>query len=333
MSAVALAARLLVAAVLAVAGAAKLADREGSGRAVREFGVPERFAGPLGLLLPLAELGIAAALLPGASARAAAAAAALLFLIFALAVGTMLVRGRRPDCHCFGRLHSVPVGWRVLLRNGALAGLALLVAWQPAAEPGWIEFGAGGFAALIVGQAWVALELLRRHGRALRRIEELEEGLAGPGPLEVGAEAPPFVLPDLDGGSVALESLLPESGRLVLLFSDPGCGACDRVLGEAQQEDARIVVISSGTRSEVPAKALRYGLNTVLLDDGREVSSLYGVVAVPTALLVDGDGRIAADPVVGAPEVIELIEAAGREQPDRRIEEAIDPVLAAVGAA
>jgi uncharacterized membrane protein YphA (DoxX/SURF4 family) len=47
-------ARLLLAGVFLVAGAAKLRDRDGSQRAVVEFGLPSALAAPLGLLLPLA---------------------------------------------------------------------------------------------------------------------------------------------------------------------------------------------------------------------------------------------------------------------------------------
>jgi uncharacterized membrane protein YphA (DoxX/SURF4 family) len=54
-----LVARLLLALVFAVAGVAKLADREGSRRAIVDFGVPSALAAPLGLL-SLAELAVAA---------------------------------------------------------------------------------------------------------------------------------------------------------------------------------------------------------------------------------------------------------------------------------
>ena len=55
--------RLLLALVFATAGVAKLADRAGSRRAIIDFGVPAFLAAPLGILLPLAELLVAAALL------------------------------------------------------------------------------------------------------------------------------------------------------------------------------------------------------------------------------------------------------------------------------
>ncbi len=122
--------RLLLAAVLGVAGIAKLLDREGSRRALLDFGVPARLARQAAIMLPLVELGAAAALVPNASGRWGAIAALVLLGTFSVAIGAALVRGRRPSCHCFGRLHSAPAGWPTLLRNaglGALAGAVVLL--------------------------------------------------------------------------------------------------------------------------------------------------------------------------------------------------------------
>ena len=41
--------------------------------------------------------------------------------LFLIAVGVAMIRGRKPDCHCFGQLHSAPVGWPTLIRNCVLA--------------------------------------------------------------------------------------------------------------------------------------------------------------------------------------------------------------------
>jgi len=68
MSIVLLIARLLLAVVFVVAGISKLADREGSRQAMTNFGIPAALAASFGLLLPLVELAVAAALLPGATA-------------------------------------------------------------------------------------------------------------------------------------------------------------------------------------------------------------------------------------------------------------------------
>jgi uncharacterized membrane protein YphA (DoxX/SURF4 family) len=82
MPVVLLVARLLLAAVFAVAALTKLADLSGSRQAMRNFGVPERLAVPLGTLLPIAELAIAITLVPAVSARWTALGALLLLLLF-----------------------------------------------------------------------------------------------------------------------------------------------------------------------------------------------------------------------------------------------------------
>ena len=69
-----LVARVLLVAVFGVAGVTKLADRAGSKQALVDFGVPASLAAPLGVLLPLAELAVAAALIPTSTAWCSLAA-------------------------------------------------------------------------------------------------------------------------------------------------------------------------------------------------------------------------------------------------------------------
>jgi hypothetical protein len=47
-----------------------------------------------------------------------------LLLLFVVGMGITLLRGPRPACHCFGRLHSAPVGGPTLVRNAVLAIVA-----------------------------------------------------------------------------------------------------------------------------------------------------------------------------------------------------------------
>src|SRR5690242_4358466 len=120
-------ARLLLAAVFLVAGIAKFADLAGSRQALRDFGVPAQLSTPLGTLLPLAELAVAVALLLPITAWWGALGALALLLLFVVGIGYNLVRGRHPDCHCFGQLHSAPAGWLTLIRNLVLATVAGVV--------------------------------------------------------------------------------------------------------------------------------------------------------------------------------------------------------------
>src|SRR3990172_9175852 len=116
--------QVALAAVFVTAASTKLADREGSRRAMTEFGVPGRFVGPLAVLLPLVELATAAALVPDPTARWGAGVSLALLLAFSAAIALNLGRGRAPDCHCFGRLHSAPVSWWTVGRNLLLAPAA-----------------------------------------------------------------------------------------------------------------------------------------------------------------------------------------------------------------
>jgi hypothetical protein len=77
---------------------------------------------------------VAAALLVPASAWWSALAAIALLLAFVAAISASLARGRAPDCHCFGQVHSAPPGRGTLLRNTCLAALGgVAVAAGPAA--------------------------------------------------------------------------------------------------------------------------------------------------------------------------------------------------------
>ena len=251
MSAALLVARLVLAAVFAVAGAAKLATSRAAAGRSRHSGVPAGLAGVVGVALPLAELAVAVLLLPEATAWWGALGALVLLLLFCAAIGVSLARGRAPDCHCFGQLHSAPAGRSTLVRNGALAAVALfvLVAGFDDAGPGALEWigdlegselialvaGAVGVLA-VVACAALALRLLRAHGRMLLRLDELEErlrmaGIDLPDPdayqLEesplAGEPAPPFALPALDGSTVSLEDLL-EAGRRCWCSRTPAAG-------------------------------------------------------------------------------------------------------------
>src|SRR5215210_1298589 len=129
MDAALLIARLVLGSLFTLAGVAKLSDLKGSRKAIIDFGLPTGLASPLALLLPLAELGVAAALIPASSAWWGAMGALGLLLLFVVGISINLARGRRPDCHCFGQLHSAPAGWKTLARNGVLVVVAGFVFW------------------------------------------------------------------------------------------------------------------------------------------------------------------------------------------------------------
>ena len=120
--------RLVLAAVLMVSGGAKLADLGGSRAAAGDLGVPPRMAPAVGTALPIVEIALAALLVVTPTGRAAAAGAAVLFAAFTAGVASNLARGRRPPCHCFGRLSSSPISGATVVRNLVLLAAAVTVA-------------------------------------------------------------------------------------------------------------------------------------------------------------------------------------------------------------
>lgn len=335
-------ARLLLAAVFVVAGVAKLADREGSRRAVAGFGVPAGLAAPLGVLLPVAELVVAAALIPTSTAFWGAVGALVLLLLFVAGIGANLARGRRPDCHCFGQLHSSPAGWSTLARNGALAAIAALVVWQGlegevgpsvvdwigALSTAQLYILAGGTVvlALLAAQWFFLFGVLRQNGRLLARLNAVEDRLAAAGlapsengahrtsGLPVGSSAPAFALEDLGGEEVTLDGLRVRGKPVMLLFTDPSCEPCMELLpdvGRWQQQYAgklTIALVGRGSVEENSAEVSEHGVENVLLQEDWEVADAYEVDATPGAVVVSPEGIIGS-PVAQGPDEVEALVA------------------------
>jgi len=108
--------------------------------------LPDYAARPVSIILPFAELAVAAGLLINISPWAELSAAALLGL-FAAAMAVNVARGRREiDCGCFSTsLKQVVSGWTVS-RNCVLAMAALLVSREPGGPLSWAA----------LGEVWVA---------------------------------------------------------------------------------------------------------------------------------------------------------------------------------
>jgi thiol-disulfide isomerase/thioredoxin len=309
-------ARLLLAVVFAVAGGAKLADRAGTRRAVVDFGAPELLARPLALLLPLAELAVAALLLPATTAPAGAVGSLALLVLFSTAIAINLARGRTPDCHCFGQLHSAPAGWTTVARNGllaAVAGLALAgsldgpdrsaLAWigrLAGAELLALAVAVAAIALLVVG-GLAFLSLLRSYGRVLVRLERVEARLVEAGFQLEEPEAPPEL--GLKPGTPApafagLDDLLAPGLPVLLLFTSPRCGPCQTLLPQAaawQRDHAdtlTVAFVSDGTVDEARAEAEEFELEHVVHGEGREVYDAFQASGTPSAVLIASDGTI-----------------------------------------
>jgi uncharacterized membrane protein YphA (DoxX/SURF4 family)/thiol-disulfide isomerase/thioredoxin len=320
------AARIVLVGVFALAGAAKLADRAGTRRALGDFGVPDPLTTPFAVLLPLCEVATAMALAFGASARAGAAAALVLLVVFSAAIAANLARGERPDCRCFGQVHSTPIGSHTLLRNGVLAGVAVaVVAWGPGSGPGrivgWlgdrsaaeaVGLAAGAVLFLLVAlEGWFIVQLTRQQGRLLLRLDALE-GLGDQPGLPLGSDAPSFSLPTLAGAPRTLSDLLAGGLPLLAVFTEPNCGPCRALLPEIGRwqadyaETLRVVVISGGDAALNRERARVHHLTDVLRGD-QPTSDAYRINDTPAAVVIDPDGRVASPVATGADPIRRLV--------------------------
>jgi len=117
---------------------------------------------------------------------------------------------------------------------------------------------------------------------------------------EVGSYAPPFVLRDLEGKTVSLESL---KGKVILLnFWATYCVPCKtempsmNALYEALKDKGFLVIAVSIDTSEKPVKSFVSGKRLrfpVVLDRDKEVFfDAYAVLGLPTSFLIDRNGII-----------------------------------------
>jgi peroxiredoxin len=174
----------------------------------------------------------------------------------------------------------------------------------------------------IVG-CYVIYQLLLQNGRLLLRLEALEQRFATsgstaapaspePSGLPVGAVLFDFELPDLAGGQVTLSQW--RGRRVLLIFFDPNCSFCRQMLRDlatlpADPTDGAPVPLVLTTGDAVQNRALmaEYGVRCrVLLQENREVASLYQVHGTPMGYLVDAQGRTASPLAVGGQAVLSL---------------------------
>jgi uncharacterized membrane protein YphA (DoxX/SURF4 family)/thiol-disulfide isomerase/thioredoxin len=320
-SALLISARCVLAAVFGMAALGKLLDLDGSRRALEEFGLPRRVARLGGAVLPLAELVVAVLLLIRPTARAGAAAAAILLLAFIGGVARAMASGRAPDCHCFGQIHSEPAGVPTLIRNAALAAVAIVIV---VAGPGpsvesldRIQAALAVSAALAAVFALAVAALWGDRRRLERDLDALRSARARPG-LPSGAEAPEFALTPIRGAAPSLADLRRARRPTVLVFVSTNCGPCLELLPmlarwrESLEGVVTLATIFAGDRPEVERLCEAHDLAALAQRDN-ETFELYELRATPSAVLIDLDGTVAGAPAEGVAAIEALVRVATAE--------------------
>ena len=334
--------RLFLFAIFALAGVGKLLDLKGSEKAVKAFGTPEEFAKFFAVALPFAEIVFAVCLLFVETSWLGAIGALILLLTFIGGMIWQLAQGNAPDCHCFGAIHSEPVSRKSLIRNVVFAVLAFSLIlsgrnYQGANIFESANYSEGNSMVLITGLATVGLlavvvfylkKISEQQTQIMRRIEILEvtaldggrevlrEDVKPPTTgLPIGAPAPDFILPDINGKQISFENLLMQSKPMIFLFVSPTCKPCAGLLPEIETWQAELkgklnfIFVSSGIVKDNLDKFAGNTLKQVLLQNDREVALKFGAEWTPAAVLVNNDGTIASRAAVGDKAIRELIEA------------------------
>jgi hypothetical protein len=310
-----LAARFALIVVFGSAGAAKLADHARASDTLEEFGVPVRLARATGVLLPLAELAVAASLLFTSSAVAGAAGALVLLTSFSAAIAFNLAAGRSPDCHCFGQRRSSPIGAHSLTRNAVLGALSAAILWRgPGIGLGSAAAGVGALsaaervglaAAMLLGlvvaiQGWFIFGLLRQQGRMLLRLEVMESTFEEAGGMAHRPPAADFTLRSTSGASMSLPELLSDGRPALLVFTSSGCRPCTALypeIGRWQRDYGGVLTVAVLARGDAAVNQNRAAdarMVRVLIDHDGMVARAYGGIPTPSGVLVAPDGRLSA---------------------------------------
>ncbi|MGI9145990.1 MAG: redoxin domain-containing protein, partial [Chloroflexota bacterium] len=134
-------------------------------------------------------------------------------------------------------------------------------------------------------------------------------GAAG---LALGATAPAFELPDLDGARVSLAQF--HGQRILLMFFNPACGFCTQMapgLAALPTDGAGgrpvPLVVSTGDAQHNRDLVRQHGIRgTVLLQQGMEIASAYQASGTPMGYLLDEHGTVASELTVGAKALLAL---------------------------
>ena len=332
--------RLGLAAMFAAAGLAKLGDVEGTNEMLAGFGVPARWVPSAAAVLAATEILAASALVLPLPWRLSGLAALIPLVVFTGAIAVNLMRGRRPNCNCFGQLQSAPIGIETLVRNVVLVGLASFVVLT-SLERADVErdFGltrvefvlahlAGAGWVMTIAVAILLVGALRQQSAMAKRLAErtsdgraLLQSAPGKG-LPVGSLAPAFRLIDSTGAYTTLDDLLRPARPLLLLFTNANCLPCTAMAPEVaiwereHSQRLRIVRIAHGRGSDND-----HGV--ALLQVEREVSDLYQCWGTPGAILIRPDGTVGSRLAQGVQEIRALVATALQQ----RVSEALHTPL------
>jgi uncharacterized membrane protein YphA (DoxX/SURF4 family) len=174
----------VIALVFLHAGISKLLARDEFRGVLANYRIlPEALLAPFAVLLPIAELAAGAGVLSALTRSHAAVLACALLLIYALAMGINLARGRRDiDCGCFrSALKQTISGWLIWRNLVLAAAAAALLLPQAARTTGVLDYVTAGAGGVMLFLCCYALGVLTR-----RPMTRYDAAFAKPGAARSG---------------------------------------------------------------------------------------------------------------------------------------------------
>lgn len=352
---------MLLSFVFALSGAAKLLDLPGTRSALISLRIPARPLHPaIAVAVPVLELVAAAALWVPVRwvAIAGAGLALVLMLAFTAVIAGALRRGDAVSCSCFGTLGSPEVTSGTLVRNVLLSAIAVV-----AGGAAWLGAAPGLLAAVAPSAAIVLAAVVGASAAVAVLIAGSSNRLAGEAPTgpsanggPTGAAAPgahsgddpdaelgdyvrlptPYVALTMPDGTRPPLRTLTQTQALLLIFLNPGCGPCVRLMpmirewSEQLHPLVRVLAVlptDPGGMDEGTAQHLD-GLDAY--DPDNEIGQMMDLMGRPSAVLLGADDYLAGGPVAGSDTVIEFVQdiRAQLEEEQATAASAADPASA-----
>lgn len=307
---------VLIALVLVFSGVAKLKAPTTTAEAFVSLRLPawlRTMKAPA--LLPWGELVLAALLLvtSGWLAILAGVAAVVLFVVYLVIIVRALTFNEPVRCSCFGELGLGDVTVFTAVRNVILVALSALVLFDAtrgtsvlwriahftAAEWVWLAF-----VLLAMGLTWL---ITGAHGPAANTAAA--PATAAP-TGRVGTLLSEELL-DGTGTPRALHTLAVTDKKTLIAHVSPGCGPCETVISTLRtwQHEARgvhtVLVIPASPEAGMAALSGAEDFE-IYFDPDQKLTQSYQM-GTPSAIVLDGQGRLETDTVGGRPAVENLL--------------------------
>jgi methylamine dehydrogenase accessory protein MauD len=181
---------------------------------------------------------------------------------------------------------------------------------------------------IVLGLGFLVLGVLRALGIVNWRLDQLELTRAsriGREGLKIGKKAPDFTLPSTAGGELSLHDF---TGRKVLLvFTQSGCGPCHAMAPEfnrvQEKGEQQVLVVNNGDLDETRQWAKEVGARyPVLVQDKFHLSKRYEIFATPFAFVIDEQGVIASNGIVGSAQYLGYVLTGAGNRLKKHLDEA-----------